>query len=100
MSFILRIAGVIVILASIVISFVTPTNFLGFIIIFIGCVIHSMLFFGLAAVLDNQEDILAKLQSQYEQLRKPPEKITCTRCEKEYDNSYSGCPHCAFKPGK
>jgi len=74
-------------------------SFLGFVIFLAGGFVLSMLFFGLAVVIDKQDEILAKLQSQNERLRKPLEKTICARCEKEHDINCSSCPHCALKPG-
>jgi len=99
MSVFLFLAGIIVLIASIIMS-IASWGFIGVIIGLPAGIISSTIFFGLAKVLENQDTILAMLQAQDERLRKSPEKITCTRCKKEYDDSYSGCPHCAYRPGK
>jgi len=99
MSVFLFIVGAIVFIASIIMGIAT-WGFIGIIIGLPAGVVSSSLFFGLASVLDKQDDILAKFQSHDERQRKPPATITCARCEKEYDGGRSNCPHCAFRPGR
>jgi len=99
MSIALVVAGVIMIIMGIIQGVVSGSAG-GFVLgLYVG-IASALIFFGLAAMLNKQDDILTYLKSQDERLKKQPVTIECTRCEKEYDDSYSGCPYCAFKPGQ
>ena len=97
MSIVLSIIGVLIIIASIIVGILTR-SVSGFFMIVIGGAISSMIYFGLARVLDNQEAILGRLYRLEELEKKPPAKLSCVKCEKEYDEGFSSCPHCAFRP--
>ena len=94
---ILYIIGVISIIVGIVLG-VDTGSFLGFVAATLGGIIVSVIWFCLAVIVDNQNSIQIKLQEIENQLKKPPAKITCTKCAKGYDDNISYCPHCAFKP--
>jgi len=102
MSAVLYLAGIIVFITSVIVG-ISTLGFIGLIFGLVGGVISSVLFFGLARVLDKQDDILVYLQSQDKKvsnLANLAPKTKCPRCEKEHDTDCSSCPHCAFKPGR
>ena len=96
MSIVLSIIGALIIIASIIVGILTRSGS-GFFVIVIGGVISSIIYFGLAQVLDNQEAIQDRLYRLEELIKKPPMKIMCVKCEKEYDEGFSSCPHCAHR---
>ena len=97
MSVFLFIIGIITVVIG-VISGIFSGSFLGFLLVFAASIVSSTIFFALSIVLEGQREIFAKLQSLEDIRRRYRKQITCTRCEKEYDNDCSSCPHCAFKP--
>jgi len=100
MRAVLYMSGILVFIATIIVS-TAALGIFGLIIGLLGGVVIASLFFGLAEALDKLDDIKSRLSSQDEKVKKSLSKtVKCTRCQHEYDDSYSGCPNCAFKPGR
>lgn len=106
MKKLLNILGIITLVGAIIISTfsgVSNDGFIGaiggFLAGVVGGIFAAAVFFGLAAILGGQEEIVYKLDNLNP--RKSgynlTDKITCTKCKKEYDPDYSSCPYCGFK---
>lgn len=92
MALLMLIVGAVYLVVSVFLSF--SAGFLTF----VNGAVMSLLFFGLAAVLHKQEDILALLAETRENNRRTAEKTTCSKCGKEYDREMDSCPHCGTRP--
>jgi Oxygen-sensitive ribonucleoside-triphosphate reductase len=95
---VLYVLGVIVIIISIIVGFLSG-SFIHFLITLAGGIFPAIICFALAQILDNQERTLFKLEYQEETFRKtfPKPKIECPKCNYKYDNDYTSCPHCGHR---
>src|SRR5690554_4909241 len=98
MLLVLYIIGIIALIAAIIAGF-SSGSFVGFIICMLSGISSAILFFALARIIELQESILYKVQLQEEATKKSKfrEKITCTKCNYEYDDDFSSCPHCGYR---
>lgn len=94
----LYIVGVVVIISSVIVGF-SSGSFLGFIIAVAGGIGSAIIFFALARILENQGNIIYKLDRQEEIERKSrtQEKRICPKCNYIYDGDYTSCPHCGHR---
>lgn len=96
MIYILKIAGILVVVGCIITAFASG-GILGGIISIICGVILASVFFALSKILENQEIIISQLSNIDDSTKKPLKKITCKNCSKTYTSDYSSCPHCGRK---
>ena len=95
---VLYIIGLIVFIISIVVGF-SSGSILGFLIALRSGISSAIIFFAVAKILENQENILFKLENQEEMYKKSfiQPKIACPKCNYECDNDYTSCPHCGYR---
>lgn len=95
---ILYIIGGIIIIISIIGGFMSG-SFLGFLLAVASGGITAIIFFALAKIIENQENIIYKLDKQEENIRKSlvQEKVVCPKCNYEHASDYSSCPHCGYR---
>lgn len=75
---------------------VIPFTFVGL----ISNVIFAILFIALANILNNQSEIIDKLDYlEGGQRKQATEKKECTRCNYNYDIDYRSCPKCGNSEG-
>lgn len=74
-------------------------SFPGLLISIAGGISSAIVFFALAKILENQENILHKLNGQEEINKKffVQEKRTCSKCDYQYSKDYSSCPNCGHR---
>jgi len=94
----LYIIGVVAFVISLVAGF-SSGSLLGFFISIVGGTSSAVILFALAKIIENQENILYKLQYQEEMNRKSgnKDKKVCPKCNYKYDNDYNSCPHCGHR---
>jgi len=94
----LYIIGAIVFVISIIAGF-SSGSFIGFSVAMAGGIASAAIFFALARIIENQENIIYKLNYKDEIERKSStqEKKTCSKCSYKYDYDYSYCPHCSHR---
>jgi hypothetical protein len=92
---ILYVAGILTLIIGIIVGIMSGG---GFALIILGSAIGSLIFFGLAKTLENQAEILWKLQSILEQTQKPIVYQACNKCGRDYDKDMASCPYCGNKP--
>jgi uncharacterized paraquat-inducible protein A len=94
----LMIVGVGTIVLSLIAGLISGT-WLGFFTIAIGGSTSSLLFFSLARILENQEQILNQLCNREASLRasRTQEQKICSYCNHHYDADYTSCPKCGHK---
>lgn len=65
-------------------------------------ILMGTVFAALARILENQEVILNKLETQESRQRKiiSKEKKVCPKCSTSYDLDYNSCPNCGHKEQK
>jgi uncharacterized paraquat-inducible protein A len=86
--------------AIIFIISVTAGIFSGSIMVFLTSVVSgvssAVVLFALAKILENQENILYRLESQEELQRRVQrqEKKVCSKCNNTYESDYNSCPRC------
>lgn len=95
MEILLYLIGAIIIVASFIAG-ISSGTFLSFIISAMGGFASSVIFFAVAKIIENQKEIIFKLDFYFseEKKYKAIEKKTCTKCNREYDEDYNSCPHC------
>lgn len=98
MSSILKMVVILVVVANTVIC-VANMGFMGILIGVPMGLVGSLVYFALAEVLENQEQIFQAIH-QLEKtipsnIRKENEK-TCPNCEKIHHDTASNCPHCGY----
>ena len=94
MELLLSVAGVVIILFSIVIG-IMSRELIVFITSVVSGVFSSLLFFGLGKVISNQERIIQLHNSNLGKLNYiSKNEITCSNCGKTYGEDRSSCPYC------
>lgn len=97
MTLILYIIGAVVFIVSVIAGF-SFDSFSGILISLVCGLSSAMIFFALARIIENQENILYKLTYQENEIRKSLiVKKICQKCDYTYDSDYSSCPHCGNK---
>ena len=92
----LYIIGVIAFAIPVIAGFLSG-SFWGFIAAVAGGISSAIVLFALARILENQYEILNKLQYQETVAKQSLGKKECIKCNYKYDADYSSCPHCGYK---
>jgi uncharacterized paraquat-inducible protein A len=90
--------GVITLIISIFAGIFSGSVLVFFISIAAG-ISSSIVLFALANIIENQENILYKLEHQEEtekQIRMQDRK-ECPKCNYKYDGDSNSCPHCGYR---
>ena len=98
MIFALYAIGAIAFIISLVAGFSSGSP-IGFFISLAGGASSAVILFALARILENQENILHKLQYQEEiqrRSRRQDNKV-CPKCDYKYESDSTSCPHCGFR---
>lgn len=98
MVILLYIIGVIVFIASLVTGFGTGTA-LGVILGIAGGISSAIVFFALAKIIENQQNMFYMIETlnSFQRESQSKEKKTCPKCNRIYDISFSSCPHCGYR---
>jgi len=92
----LYIIGIIVFVISVVAGLFSG-SFTSFIVALGGGITSAVTFFALAKILENQENILYKLNSDLATRSDLLAKKICQKCNYKYEGDYSSCPHCGYR---
>lgn len=102
MKELLKVSGVVSIVICVIAGIFTH-SFLGFLIYAFGGALTSLIPFGLAEVLENQEVIIHNLHSSSSQtggiLHLKGKKV-CEACNKEVEEDRTSCPYCGGRDFK
>jgi uncharacterized paraquat-inducible protein A len=98
MQVLLYAVGGIIIMVSLIAG-VASGSFFRFLFTVASGGITAAIFFALAMIMGNQEDIIYRLDRQEERMRRmlTKEKVVCPKCNYEHDSDYSSCPHCGYR---
>jgi large conductance mechanosensitive channel len=98
MSSTLDFIGAIIIIITIIVGIMSGSFLMFLFVVAIGIVI-AIIFFALAKILEDQENILYKLDKQEKAIKKSigEEKVVCPKCNYAHDDDYTSCPHCGYR---
>lgn len=97
MEIVLAVLGAAILIVGIAVGIDTH-SFFGFLVPFVNAAAVSAVLFGLIKVLENQDEISARLAKLNDLTQNPPENIICAKCGTSYKSSdFSYCPHCGAK---
>jgi large conductance mechanosensitive channel len=98
MSSTLDFIGAIIIIITIIVGIMSGSFLIFLFVVAIG-IVTAIIFFALAKVLENQENILYILDKQEKAIKKSngEEKVVCPKCNYAHDDDYTSCPHCGYR---
>ena len=96
MKSVLWFCGIFTMIIALIVG-IASGSFIGAIFGIIGGITSGIIFFALAFILENQEDIIYKLNKLEEINKKTRDKLTCNHCNHTYDDDYSSCPKCGHR---
>jgi len=98
----LRVIGVVLLVSAVVVGVLTG-SIRGLVISVLGSISTVVVYFALAAILENQEYVLGYISGELGRLEKRLKSYirtgdkVCERCNSSYDPSYSYCPNCGYR---
>lgn len=98
MTIALVLAGILILVVS-VIAGIYVSSFFSVLIGIVCGIIFALILFALAKILDNQETILKELylHNQTERKLLNSEQKNCLKCGHSHDRDYTSCPNCGYR---